>query len=389
MSGSLKNIVVLGYYGAGNFGDEIMLRNLVLHLLPSNIRVVAYDLAPLWVEQELPGQVEVVRVHRQGSVMDRLRTNATLTEVILRSDLVIYGGGTFLFDNVERSYRNLIGVLRVVLICQFFAKRFGLIGIGIGELHTFLGQQIARFILRRADIITVRDRESLEDIKTIAGAYSEAKTLQQAADLAFLNSLAQLPIKDVCDRGEKFTIAVCGTEFDYRRGVGRSEDELSTYLAWALDQMIERGIDVRFVPMQSSVLRNDNSFHHRIQSKMKNACSAEIVSDGGEYSAICGELRNANLVVGMRLHSLVVAVSIGTPVLALALSNKVFRFMKKAQLGDYLLQVGQICDSQTLERAISSVIDDIEEAKYPDLDEFVSEQRLLARANIAVLEDFI
>jgi polysaccharide pyruvyl transferase WcaK-like protein len=388
MSSEPKIITIFGSYGVGNFGDELMLRELVAHLMPNSIRIVAYNLAPLWIEREFEGKVQIVRVSKRGSIRTRLETSTQLTKAILRSDVVIYGGGTFLFDNAPRSYKNLLGVLRVTAICRLLAKRLCLIGIGIGELDTVLGRQITKIILKSAHLITVREKESLNDTRELVGRYTRNKILR-SADLAFLSNDLRTLEKDNPGQNGEFTIAVCGTEFDYLSKVAKSEEELSSLLAPALDQMVECGIRIRFVPMQTSSIRDDNSFHRKVQDKMRNAHFTEIVQVNDEYSTIYRELEKADLVVGMRLHSLVTAISVGTPILGLALLNKVRRFMKECKLSNYTLEAKDILDAQTIRRMLTLVVEDIRESRYPSIENIVSSQSTLARVNISALKDFI
>jgi len=383
-----KRIVVLGYYGVGNFGDELMLKNLIPYLEPNHIRIVAYNLAPLWIEHLYEKQVEIIRISREHSLRARLETNAKLAKIIRESDIVVYGGGTFLFDNVDRSYRNLFGVLRVTLLCRLFAKKLGLIAIGIGKLETGLGQQIARFVLQSADLVTTRDKDSFGEAVRIIGRQN--KRIIRTTDLAFLNSASEAETNPRSVRGNMFTIAVCGMEFDHRTGVEKSEEELSGYLAPVLDQVVADGIEIWFVPMQTGAVRDDNNFHHKVRGKMKNANSTKIIDvAGGQYATICRALREAHLVIGMRLHSLAFALSVGTPVLALAVSEKVRRFVRECSLDQYMLDVKDIAGPQLFRDALTRAINDIGKDEYPDLRELASRQTSLARTNVSALEELL
>lgn len=56
-----KKILLIGYYGMGNFGDELMARTLTSHLTGKfDLSLLSYTSAPLWLEEGLTPPVEIV-----------------------------------------------------------------------------------------------------------------------------------------------------------------------------------------------------------------------------------------------------------------------------------------------------------------------------------------
>jgi polysaccharide pyruvyl transferase WcaK-like protein len=381
-----KSVILFGYYGAGNFGDEIMLRNLVKYLTPrARITVVAYDIAHLGIEQEGDGDINIIKYSKKRSLSQRFKAVLRILYEFTQSDFVAWGGGTLLFDNVEKSYWNLRGILRIMCLSYLFRKKFLLIGIGIGEINTKMGRRISSLILKAAFFSTFRDDKSLEEAKKLAG--TKAGVMLRGADLALLDGglINASSRKEMCPR--PLTIAVCGMEFDYRTAVGSSEEQLSKELAGAFDYIAEKyNVNVCFVPMQTGAMRDDNKFHRKIRDRMRYASCTRTVDGGGEnFFVTLRELREADLVVGMRLHSLIVAVSAAIPVFALVLSEKVRRFMHECDLENFMLEVSAADCGKMIPFALEATIIEVKKGTYPSLTTYVTQQRAIAEKSIAAL----
>ena len=118
-----KRIVISGYYGCGNIGDEAVLRGILAGLdelgVEAEITVLSSD--PVRTESEHPGTRSIHRFNPLAVVRS-----------IRSADLVVSGGGSLLQDITSaRSARYYLGILR---LAQILGRRTMLCAQGIGPL---------------------------------------------------------------------------------------------------------------------------------------------------------------------------------------------------------------------------------------------------------------
>lgn len=147
----MTRAVICGYYGRGNAGDEALLATL-LQLLPKHIQPIVLSADPLGTAKL--HQVEAIDRYNWGTILGTLQ----------RSEVFIWGGGSLIQDVTSwRSpfyYGGLMGL----------AKRLGLTTIawaqGIGPLHYSLTRWFTRQVLPAIDRISVRDSLSAQLLRS-------------------------------------------------------------------------------------------------------------------------------------------------------------------------------------------------------------------------------
>lgn len=131
-----KKILLAGYYGFGNLGDEILLETYLARLKSK------FEVSVL-----LPGKP-----------VDRWSPWA-VARALAKTDVLLFGGGGILQD--KTGFLGLAYYLSLILLARMLGKRVVLLGQGIGPLSLF-NLALTRAVLRLADKITVRDGESLK-----------------------------------------------------------------------------------------------------------------------------------------------------------------------------------------------------------------------------------
>ena len=104
-----KKVVISGYYGCDNFGDETILKVLVDKLKEENADITVLSLNP----------EKTKALHKVKTVksFDLLRVITT----IMKSDVLISGGGSLLQD--ATSLKSLLYYLFVISVAEFFHKK--------------------------------------------------------------------------------------------------------------------------------------------------------------------------------------------------------------------------------------------------------------------------
>lgn len=145
----MKKILVSGYYGFNNFGDEAILGVLLNRLKGQDVTVLSAD-------PETTG-----KTHNVNSI-NSFNTNLII-ERLPKFDVLISGGGSLL-QNVT-SNRSLMYYCGLIYMMASMKKDVIIFAQGIGPIKGFWGTFIAKKALKKCKHISVRDEKSLELLK--------------------------------------------------------------------------------------------------------------------------------------------------------------------------------------------------------------------------------
>lgn len=148
MSRNKQKIVISGYYGFNNFGDEAVLSVLVNSLKNSGLEnITVFSKNP-----KLTKKFYDVKTCFYFNIFGLIYN-------ILTSDVLISGGGSLLQD--VTSVKSLIYYLFVICTGLFFHKKVIIFAQGIGPVKNRLMQKITAAVLKKCSYVTVRDEKSL------------------------------------------------------------------------------------------------------------------------------------------------------------------------------------------------------------------------------------
>lgn len=142
-----KAKLLLGYYGAGNFGDELILKQYLKKNKHERYIVFSYGYDYT--------QNNVIKTYhwKQG---DKLSNFKNFLSAIKKVDEVLWVGGTCFTDE------DGDGAFKFMLIAKLFLKKLKYINIGINELKERNRKIKTKIILTLANYISVRDQQSYE-----------------------------------------------------------------------------------------------------------------------------------------------------------------------------------------------------------------------------------
>lgn len=356
-----SDVLLSGYYGMGNTGDDSLLEVIVSGLrerMPGiGITVLSRD--PSDTRNRMIGVRSVYSFR-----FFRLRRE------MHKGKLLLNGSGSLLQDVTStRSVQYYIYVMRL-------AKKMGLkvmlYANGIGPLNKKRNIESAASILNRTDMITLRDDDSktlLEDI----GVNTEKVRI--TADPAFRLK--------ACDPvWLSYRMAQEGIPENYfivsAREWQNGESQFARVLSNACRNFSERyGCRPVIVSMQPE---KDQALCQQIAEE-----SGGCIVSGFTASEMLGLIAGARFVIGMRLHTLIYSVSAGVPVLGISYDPKVTSFMAMVNCREYLIDWKEVSE-ENLSEKVSSLMaeeariradlkvraDALREATEADLDAVVS-----------------
>jgi len=309
-------IVVSGYYGFGNLGDEAVLAATIAAL---RARIPA---ARITVLSGRPAQTR--RLHNVSAVP---RTGAGVLRALAGADLFLSGGGS-LFQDVT-SARSAVYYLSVLALAELLSRRTMVFAQGIGPLRRRPLRRLAALVLNRVSLLTVRDEDSLRTLREL----NVARTAHLVADPVF--ALEPAPAEHVRQligpRGAGPRIGLTLRPWQGDAYVGAVVEAL---------QEVRSALGAAIVVFP---------FHPARDLSLCRAAAAalggQVVSDlpPREMMAAIGTV---DLLVGARLHALICGVATGVPPIGLSYDPKIDALFRRIGVGQLLplasLQAGQL-----------------------------------------------
>jgi len=327
----MAKVVISGYYGFGNTGDEAILAGLAegfRRLAPS---------AQLTVLSGNPARTEA-----EHGLSAAPRDMLSAVRQARGCDLLVSGGGGLLQD--ATSWRSPLYYLGIIHTAARAGVPVACVGQGIGPLNRRLTRALTRRVLAGAEVLAVRDGASAEALRGLGLEREVAVT----ADLAFLlptptqEEVAAAWRKAGLDDGAREGVVVA-----LRRPTGKAGGDLPRRLGRAIAAACDgAGLSATLFPMHCGV---DLPF------------AEEVASAAGRATAILRQALSAReslalfagfrMVIAMRLHALIFACICGIPPVAVSYDPKIDGLM--AELGLRAAASSREFDEEALARGIS------------------------------------
>lgn len=299
----MNKCVICGYYGQGNAGDEALLMSL-LEMLPNHVTPIVLSGNP----EETQAQYEVESYSRFAIISQLSKLG--------KNDYFMWGGGSLMQD--ATSIRSPIFYAGLMAYAQLRGLTTIAYGQGIGPLNYGLTRCLTRQVLSKCNGISVRDHNS-------------AKLLEAwqidcivAPDPVF--SLSSKPFKDL-DNFKLPRIAV-----NLRSHFQLTPERLENLTqALVLFQEATQAT-ILLVPFQKS---KDLAIAEKISLQLKGENKIISLTNPRELK---GLFKEVEMLIGMRLHSLIMAASESCRCFGLSYDPKVTTLMTELNMAGWKLE---------------------------------------------------
>jgi len=337
-------VVLSGYYGFGNVGDESVLKAIIkgLRKIIPKVNITVLSATP--------------KLTKEFNGVDSISRNNCLKIIIklLKAKYFISGGGT-LFQNVT-STRSLYYYLGLILLAKLLFRKVIVMAQGFGPLTGRINRLVTRFVLNRANLITLRDSNSYDELVKLGVKKSKIKITADPAIILDKPGLEQgrkvLSLEAVRLNKPLLGIAV--------RSVPLSEEEgFYKTLSGAVDWLVKNyNYAPVFVLFQCP---EDMAETSKIINYMQE--KSNVIFRICQPNEMMSLIANFDLLIGMRLHSLIFAAMNHVPMLGLSYDPKVKAFMNEIEQPD--LEVSHDLDLRSTKNTLEEIInnkDDIKKA---------------------------
>jgi polysaccharide pyruvyl transferase CsaB len=340
-----KQVIIAGYYGFNNAGDES-----ILAVLLADLRALEPGLQPLVISGDPAATAELYQV--EAILWTDLEAILAAAQA---ADLIILGGGGIFHDYwgfnpdtlLDQNHAALSYFAGIPLLATLFGKPCMLYSIGVGPLFSTAGKAFMRASVEQAWITTVRDPESKTYLEALGVA---PERVHVTADPAFRLPAAtpqhaqQMLERENIATTETPVLGVCLRHWD----VGVNPEHWEAEVARALDLFLERrGGVIRFLQFQvlDGALLDDAVLAERVKSFMRHSARAALWQGSYTPQERAALLGTCDIVLGMRLHSLILALGRHKPVVALVYDPKISSVMRQAGCAEWMLPIESVTAS--------------------------------------------
>jgi polysaccharide pyruvyl transferase CsaB len=320
-------ILISGYYGYGNVGDEAVLYSIINGIkgrLPdTNITVLSSS------PESTRATYKVDAINRY-SLFDILKH-------LFGCDIFISGGGSLFQD--KTSSRSFIYYICLVWLAKALGKKVMVFAQGLGPLKKSFNRNLAKSILNKADLITLRDNDSVSGARFLG---VKEPNIVSTADPSFCLDFSS-PVKD-----KKLLGIVL-------RPLSRKQNY--QVLAKTVDWLVNT---YKYVPVFIPFHKEKDQSVARIIAKYMSE-KLEIHDPLENPVEMLAYISKLELMIGMRLHSLIFAAICNVPMLGLSYDPKVESFMKQTRYP--CLNAEDLLDLKDLKNSVEYILEKNNEIK--------------------------
>lgn len=307
----MKNILVAGYYGYQNSGDDAILHSICDDILQLEIEteIMVLSNKPEVTKQEYP--VESVYRFSFRAVWKAVR----------KCDVVVMGGGSLIQDMT--STRSLYYYLGILWMAKLFGKPAMLYGNGIGPIRKWYNKPFTRMTLNRINTITLREHLSKEMLNQLK---ISKPMIEVTADPVFnLNLKEEISIKELVEK-EQIPMDKPFVVVLFRKW--GDSDSYIRKMAAVCDQIVSRyQYNIVFIAMKYP---NDLTISDMIRRKMKQP--AYLIKAKYPEEMIISFMGQSRLIMSMRLHGLIYGAMKRVPLIGFNYDPKVEYYSKELDI---------------------------------------------------------
>ncbi|MFF2018071.1 polysaccharide pyruvyl transferase CsaB [Paenibacillus sp. NPDC058177] len=333
-----QTIVISGYYGFQNSGDEAVLQSILNALQKQSaatgvsIEPVVLSIDPEWTT----ANYGVKSVHRM-----KLKE---VRKAISESSGLISGGGSLLQD--VTGSKTIPYYLGIIKLAQWMGKPTFIYAQGIGPVNRKLFHPLIKSVFRKCAYISVRDEQSRQLLHTmglggktvevvpdpVMGLSLPEEQGGQATDVAarkFADAAAKSSsaYAEDSEAGNEVSLPVVGISVRYWEG---DRAELKAIAGGLLKAAEKTPLHFKFLPFHHP---SDNEASRYVMDQLKDVASKgskiSICEDTLHPLQMLREVEGCDVLIGMRLHSLIYAAGRRVPLIGISYDPKIDHFLDR------------------------------------------------------------
>lgn len=330
-------VVLSGYYGFDNIGDEAVLYSIITALKNEieNIEIIVLSNNP-----------EKTKALYGVSSVNRWKM-PEVVKAIKGSDLLVSGGGSLLQD--VTSSKTVPYYLAIVKIAQLLRKKVVFYSQGIGPVNKGISRYLIKHIVNKVDHIFVRDASS----KALLESIGIKKKVNLAIDPVLGISISQ---QDIKRRSKTVGVYIRPWQDEMH------DKNMLDSMIDGLTELIAKGYALCFIPMHydqdkeiAQVLAKEvkeTALKKNLLAKEELCKNIEVIDKNLSIKEVLAYTAGFDFVIGMRLHSLIMAAACHVPMLGISYDPKVTAFIGEMKV-PYCIDSDKITSEKFIEQLLS------------------------------------
>ena len=327
-----RGVLICGAYGKGNAGDEAILKAIIGQMKEIDEEMPVYVLSHHPKQTRLRYHVGSCHVFNPFAFLPLMR----------RCRLLLSGGGSLIQD--ETSTRSLLYYLLNIRLARAMGCRVMMYGCGIGPVSRKGNRRLAaRIIDRDVDLITLREDLSRQELVEMGVTRPEIRI---TADPAVLLSGGTDGMIQSYLQSQELDPAAEYALFVLRPWKNLAQ-KLPVFAEAARYVQKVYGLTPLFFALEPG---RDMAVNQQAAQMLDFPC--RVIAAPADERLTIGLMKKMRVVVSMRLHTLIFASGVGTPLVAVSYDPKVDGFMR------YIGQPRCASLEDVTEQALQALLDD-------------------------------
>ncbi|GIW21487.1 MAG: polysaccharide pyruvyl transferase CsaB [Candidatus Sericytochromatia bacterium] len=285
----MKKVMISGYYGFDNIGDDAILESIILSFKKyrNDIEFVVLSSNP----EKTSNHLNVKAINRNNLFL--------IIKELLNTNLFISGGGG-LFQDVT-SHSNIIYYGSLIKIAQILGVKTMIYAQGIGPLNNNISRKILSNLFNKTNLITIREENSKNDLIKMG----VKKIINITADPVLTLDKGNFNLNDIILNKEKKIIGVA-----IRPWKDWYERQFKSFSSILYQIAKKYNYQILIIPFQiSSDLWLSNELYSYLNSRTYGNVEINLLNKALTPREMMSLISNLDFVIGMRLHALIMAAS--------------------------------------------------------------------------------
>jgi len=305
-------VVISGYYGFNNSGDEAVLRSILLALEEQG-KAAGITITPVVLSADPEQTTRMYGVE----ALPRMHP-ASLWRAISSADALISGGGSLLQD--ATGVKSIPYYTGIIKLAQWLRKPTFIYAQGIGPVHRKSMYSFIVSAMNKSRYVSVRDEQSAHFLTSI-GVKSKIEVVpdpvmgmplpkQQKRLLPETNGLQQIGISV--------------------RYWNKDRSDLQRIAESLIALTEKRNVQLTFLPFHTpDDIEASQYVASQMQSRIAAGSNVNIASLTDDPQQMLQAVSECDVLFGMRLHALIYAANQRIPMLGLSYDPKIDQFLKR------------------------------------------------------------
>ncbi|MEY8739631.1 polysaccharide pyruvyl transferase CsaB [Bacillales bacterium AN1005] len=328
-----QKLVISGYYGFRNSGDEAVLKSILTALEEESHRS-GVNIEPI----VLSGDPESTSAMYGVRSVHRMKFKE-VREAIKESDGLISGGGSLLQD--ATGLKSIPYYLGVIKLAQWLKKPTFIYAQGIGPVNRKIFNPMIRSVFKACKYVSVRDEQSAELLRQLGLQWNQIHVVPDPVMGLPLPENGTVGTTVVPESGETTSGKEGSSSHNHSLGntklpvIGISvrfwesdRKELTAIAAGLKKLCVHKAVHLRFMPFHLPKDEEASRFVMELLGDVSSKGSEVSITDNlTDPQLMLQEVSQCDIVIGMRLHSLIYAASQYVPPVGISYDPKIDQFM--------------------------------------------------------------